>query len=267
MTDSVDRQFGQILRWGAQASVPVFVLTIIFSGVIYNRNLWAVPDQSFLHIFAWQFLAWMPWGALFPVIRKHLRSHKHAIWKWAVGGFLVAFATTSWFILVSQFTSPYLDQPLTMFGLYKWWLVFWFPLNLFLFWGIIGFCLLTDIEGSLQIERSDDHQRLAIWHGGGQIIINKEDIVWIGSQDYYACIVLKEGSKHWIRTRLKQLLGELPGDWFVHVHRSAILNLRHLEKVDRHDDGYWEAVMSNGERIRVSRGGKAKLEQAVRIIK
>lgn len=256
-----------VQRWSLVGGLPVLLLTIVFSGVIYNRNLWAVPDQSYLHVFIWQFLSWLPWIGIFPLIKRQLEIREPVLWHWLVASFLTAFAVTIWFIAVSQVLSPYSDQPLTMFGLYKWWLVFWFALSLFLFWAGIGLFLLLARERPGALSDKDDHRRLAIWQSGSQVIINKDHIVWIGAQDYYAQIVLIEGNRYWIRTRLKQLLKELPDEHFVQVHRSAIANIQQLLKIDRHEDGYWEAVMSNDDRVRVSRTGKAKLEEAISIIK
>lgn len=245
----------------------MLVLTIIFSGVIYNRNLWAVPDQSFLHVFIWQFLVWLPWLGIFPFINRQLKLNSLLLWQWALASFLTTFVTIVWFVVISNFLSPYLDQPMTMFGLYKWWLVFWFTVSLLLFWAGIGFYLLISKEDRIPVTRWDDHRRLAIWQSGNQVIIDKDNIVWIGSRDYYAQIVLFDGERHWIRTRLNQFVKELPDEWFVRVHRSAIVNLKHLKKVNRHEDGFWEAVMSNGEHIRMSRAGKDRLEQAINIVK
>ena len=267
MSATAEKIFGPSKFRSLEAGVPVLLLAIVFSGVIYNRNLWLVPDQSYLQVFFWQLLSWLPWFGLFPIIKRRLESNSDAFWQWTVASFIAAFTTTLWFIGISQFMSPYVDQPLTMFGLYKWWLIFWFALSFFLFWAGVGFMLILMREKQAPVSGSYDHQRLAIWQSGSQIIINKEHIVWVGAEDYYARIVLQEGNRHWIRTRLTQLIRQLSDENFVQVHRSAIANIRHLVAVARHEDGYWEAVMSNDERIRVSRAGKARLEEAISIIK
>jgi hypothetical protein len=250
-----------------ESGVAVLMLTIVFSGVIYNRNLVAVPDQSYLHVFLWLFLAWLPWAGIIPFSRQHLDQGNRDLWHWSVASFLTAFVCTMWLIVVSNFFSPYLGQPLTMFGLYKWWLIFWFALSLLLFWANLGFHLLKSTAGQLPVTSNEDERRLAIWQSGGQAIVNKEDIVCIKSKDYYAQISLQCGQTYWVRTRLNQLQEELSGKLFVRVHRSAIVNLNYLRNVDRNEDNYWEAVMVDDTRIRLSRAGKAKLQEALSPIK
>lgn len=247
--------------------VPVLLLTIIFSGVIYNRNLQAVPDQSYLHVFIWQLLVWLPWIGVIVFSRKRLDQGDKHLWRWSVFSFLTAFISTMWCIIVSNLISPYLGQPLTMFGLYKWWLIFWFGFSLLLFWANLGFHLLKLDSEKLPVTSNEDDRRMAIWQSGSQVIVNKEDIVCIRSKDYYAQVSLQNGEKYWVRTRLNQLMGELSSKNFVRVHRSAIVNLNYLRNVDKNEDNFWEAVLKNDVRIRLSRAGKAKLQDIINTIK
>ncbi len=262
-------EYLKMIDWLRIGLVPTFLATIISSVIIYNRNLVAVTDQSYLHVFLWQFLSWAPWIAIIPITRLNLdRDNKSPI-HWTVNSFLVAFGCTVWFILVSNQISPYLDQPQTMFGLYKWFLIFWFVLSLLLFWAHIGFYFLkVRADYPLSVTTSEaDHRLLAIWQNGTHIIVEKKDIIWIEAKDFYARIYLKNAETYWVKMRLNQFMKVLNGGRFVRGHRSAIINLVHLKKINRNRGQYWEALLTNSHRVRLSRAGKTNLEEALKVIR
>ena len=248
---------------------PTFIAAIISSTVVYSRNIYAVPDQSYLHVFLWQLTALLPWVAIIPLTRSHLDQGARSPLSWIVISFLVAFGCTVWFIVISDQISPYLGQPLTMFGLFKWFLIFWFAASFLLFWAHIGFYLLQEKSAAVPAvtTQAEDQRRVAIWHNGTHIIVQKNEIVWIEAKNYYAQIYLANGQTYWVKMRLNQLMQELASDRFVRVHRSAMINLDHLERIDRNAERYWEAVMKRGYPVRLSRTGKTKLEAALNLIR
>jgi len=257
------------MDWIRTGLVPVLLATIISSVILYNRNLVAVPDQSYLHVFLWQFLAWLPWAAIFPLTGSALEKSNKTPVQWAVISFLAAFGCTIWFILVSDLASPYLGQPQTMFGLYKWFLIFWFVLSLLLFWANIGFSFLkARAIYPLSVTSSEDNdQLLAIWQSGGHIVVEKKDIICIEAKDFYARIHLENGKSYWVKMRLNDFMKELKSDRFVRGHRSAIVNLGHLKEIKRVRDQNWEAILTNNHRVRLSRSGKTSLEEAMKVIR
>ena len=98
-------------------------------------------------------------------------------------------------------------------------------------------------------------------------MVPKSEIVWIEAKDYYAQIHLEKGRAYWVKMRLNQLMFELASDRFVRTHRAAMINIDHLEKIDRGDDQNWKAVMKGGPQVRLSRAGKARLEEALSLIR
>ena len=245
------------------------VAAIIASGVLYNRNIFAVPDQSYLQVFLWQFLAWLPWAIIIPFTRKYLDQEARPPISWIIVSFLVAFGCTIWFIIISDLISPYLDEPQTMFGLYKWFLIFWFTVSFLFFWAHIGFYLLQTrpIQSADVMTQAEDQSRIAIWHNGTHIVVAKTEVIWIEAKDYYAQIHLENGQAYWVKMRLNQLMNELASDRFVRTHRAAMINIYHLEKIDRNEDQSWKAVMRGGHHVRLSRAGKTRLEEALSLIR
>lgn len=183
--------------------------------------------------------------------------------------FLVAFGCTLWFMFVSSLVSPYLGRSDTMFGLFKWFLIFWFVISLLLFWAHLGYFLLSVGQAhppDLQV-KADGDRRIAIWNNGTHIVVKSDQIIWIEAQNYYARIHLMGGKTYWVKMRLNQLMKELSSGNFLRVHRGAIVNVEHLERIDRNPEGYWEAVMQNGRMVRVSRAGKQVLDEALNLIR
>jgi two-component system LytT family response regulator len=82
-----------------------------------------------------------------------------------------------------------------------------------------------------------------------------------GAQDY-AEVSTFEG-RHLVRMSLADFEARLDPDQFVRVHRSAIVHLRHLERLEPAGSGRMLAHMDNGERVAVSRSGAQALRQFV----
>lgn len=248
---------------------PIFIAAIISSTVFYSRNIYAVPDQSYLQVFIWQLTSLLPWLAIMPLTRIHLNHGTKTPLSWIVISFLVTFGCTVWFIVISDQISPYLGQPETMFGLFKWFLIFWFAASFLLFWAHLGFYLLQEKSAAVPAVTTpvEDQRRVAIWHNGTHIVVPKSEIVWIEAKDYYAQIYLLSGQNYWVKMRLNQLMKELASDSFVRAHRSAMINVDHLERIDRSSEGYWEATMKGDYQVRVSRAGKTRLDEALNLIR
>jgi len=94
-------------------------------------------------------------------------------------------------------------------------------------------------------------------------IVWVKDIVWIEGADYYVHIHARTKS-YLYRERLKNLERRLPAGMFFRVHKSAIINLRFLDKLEKEGRSQVAAVLVSGARIKVSRSRKEKLFAACR---
>lgn len=78
---------------------------------------------------------------------------------------------------------------------------------------------------------------------------------YIKSENVYLQLVTV-GEEFWIRKKKKELLTELSQDMFMEVHRSYIVNMRHVTGFDGK-----EIIMTDGKRIPVSRANRELFKQ------
>ncbi|MBL8554943.1 MAG: response regulator transcription factor [Phenylobacterium sp.] len=103
--------------------------------------------------------------------------------------------------------------------------------------------------------------RLTVATARGVELTPLGDIVAILGADDYAELRLAGGRSLLHDARLEQLSAELPSG-FVRVHRSAIANLAHAERLER-DGARWRLHMSEGAALPVSRSRLAALRDAL----
>ena len=101
----------------------------------------------------------------------------------------------------------------------------------------------------------DKHpRRILVPNGSKDIFVNVEDIEWIEADSYYAC--LHVGPKRYmLRETIKQLAATLDPDTFVRVHRSVIVNINYVREILREGQNEGWVILSNGERLKMSKPG------------
>lgn len=88
-------------------------------------------------------------------------------------------------------------------------------------------------------------------------LLNVDDIVHCCSDGSYTVFETVSNQKIIISKVLKEYDTLLSGSGFFRIHRSHLVNLKHITRFDRHDGGY--VVMSNGDKLPVSTGGRERL--------
>jgi two-component system LytT family response regulator len=95
-------------------------------------------------------------------------------------------------------------------------------------------------------------ERLAIKSAGQIAFLKISEIDWIEAADYYVC--LHAGAKtHLLRRSMAELEQELDPRRFCRIHRSTIVNLDRVRRMELHAEGEYEVVLENGIRLRLSR--------------
>ena len=61
------------------------------------------------------------------------------------------------------------------------------------------------------------------------------------------------GNTHVLRRSLLDLERDLDGDQFMRIHRSIIVNLERVHKLELQDGGDHEVILRSGDRLRLSR--------------
>ena len=106
--------------------------------------------------------------------------------------------------------------------------------------------------------------RLLVPNGSKDSFIPISDIEWIEAADYYAR--LHAGNKtYMLRETIKQLSASLDPKRFVRVHRSAIVNVEHVREVLREGRTEGWVVLTNGQRLKMSKAGWQSLLASTRI--
>jgi len=105
-------------------------------------------------------------------------------------------------------------------------------------------------------------ERYLVREGDGFRPVEVGDIVTIaGAQDYSE--VSTPAGRHLVRMSLGEFESRLDPARFIRVHRSAIIQLAHLERAEPAGGGRMLAHMADGQRIPVSRAGVKALRPLI----
>jgi two-component system LytT family response regulator len=112
-------------------------------------------------------------------------------------------------------------------------------------------------------QRNGPIQRVLIRNGARVHVIAAADIDYIEAQDDY--VQLSAGGKAWLKNqRLAELESQLDPAAFLRVHRSYIVNLGAIQRIEPAGKDSHCAVLKDDVRIPVSRSGYQKLRELMR---
>jgi hypothetical protein len=93
-------------------------------------------------------------------------------------------------------------------------------------------------------------ERISVRHGQKIKIIPIEDILYLQADGDYVSIRTAEG--RWLKEQTMKYSEEiLPAGRFVRIHRSYIVNITHISRIERYGEQQ-SIILHNGERIRIS---------------
>jgi two-component system, LytTR family, response regulator len=102
-------------------------------------------------------------------------------------------------------------------------------------------------------------ERLVVKHGGATRLLCCADIDWIEAAGVYVNLHTRE--REWLhRAPLSQLEAQLDPARFVRIHRSTIVNLERIERLEALTHGEFEVALKTGARLKLSRGYRPLLE-------
>jgi two-component system LytT family response regulator len=100
--------------------------------------------------------------------------------------------------------------------------------------------------------------RIAVKAGRQVLFLDPADIDWVESADY--CVALHVGPRtHVLRRSMAAIEAEFEAAGFCRVHRTAIVNLARIARLDSGPDGEAEVVLRDGLRLPLSRRCRAPL--------
>ena len=103
-------------------------------------------------------------------------------------------------------------------------------------------------------------ERVLVRDGARVHVIPSTSIDWIEAQDDYVAISAT-GKTHLKNGRMAELEEGLDPALFLRVHRSYIVNVGAIARIEAPTRDSWCAVLKDGKRIPVSRSGYAKLRE------
>jgi two-component system LytT family response regulator len=102
-------------------------------------------------------------------------------------------------------------------------------------------------------------ERIVVKQGDASRLLPCADIDWIEAAGVYVNLHTRE--REWLhRAPLSQLEARLDPERFVRIHRSTIVNLERIERLEGLSHGEFEVVLRNGVRLKLSRSFRPLLE-------
>lgn len=106
------------------------------------------------------------------------------------------------------------------------------------------------------------HQRVVVKTAGKIKIIPADDVHYLEAADDYVRIHTKDGAFLKNRT-MAHFEKSLDPDVFVRTHRSFIVNVQQITRIDPYEKESYLAVLKNGTKVAVSKSGFARLKQVL----
>jgi two-component system LytT family response regulator len=108
--------------------------------------------------------------------------------------------------------------------------------------------------------RAQAPDRLIVKSAGQVVVINVAEIDWIEAASYYACLHVGSDT-HVLRRSLAVLEEELEPAAFCRVHRSTIVNVRRVSRLEVTENGEYAVVLKSGTRLRLSRRFRRSVQE------
>ncbi|MBV9879258.1 MAG: response regulator transcription factor [Gemmatirosa sp.] len=106
--------------------------------------------------------------------------------------------------------------------------------------------------GDVAAPRREPVRRFAVRHDGRIRFVAVDEVDWVEADGNYA--VLHAGAqRHRVRFTIQALARELDPTRFFQIHRSTIVNLDRVKEVQPWFGGDYVAILTTGEKLRVSR--------------
>lgn len=102
--------------------------------------------------------------------------------------------------------------------------------------------------------------RLAIRDGGNTTWVVQSQIDWIDAAGDYMC-VHANGKTHIMRSTMKSLETQLDVNTLQRIHRSTIVNINKIQRMQSHINGEYFLTLDCGRVAKLSRSYKHKLAQ------
>ncbi len=112
--------------------------------------------------------------------------------------------------------------------------------------------------------RPEYEERIVLKADGALHFIKTQDVIWIEAQGDFVKVQTATGKTQLVRETLQSMERKLDAARFLRIHRSYLVNLEHVRRVETALYGDYSVYMSDGTKLRLSRNYRAKLKALVR---
>jgi two-component system LytT family response regulator len=105
---------------------------------------------------------------------------------------------------------------------------------------------------------------LAIKDGSEVTRVAVNDIQWIDAAGDYMCVHATDQT-HIMRRTMKELEKDLDPKKFVRAHRSAMVNIKFVQKMVSHISGEYHLILNNGTELKVSRSHRDRVKEMIKL--
>lgn len=105
---------------------------------------------------------------------------------------------------------------------------------------------------------------LAIKDGSEVTRVAVNDIQWIDAAGDYMCVHATDQT-HIMRRTMKELEQDLDPRKFVRAHRSAMVNIKFVQKMVSHISGEYHLILNNGTELKVSRSHRDRVKEMIKL--
>lgn len=122
----------------------------------------------------------------------------------------------------------------------------------------------TDLDNKTEESIAVDViERITVKVGTKIKVIPVDEVIYFKAEDDYVSVVTDQG--HWLKSeRLKDYEESLPSNEFARVHRSYIVNISKISKIERYGQKQMLSL-NNGEQIRISLTGYKILKEKLKL--
>lgn len=119
----------------------------------------------------------------------------------------------------------------------------------------------ADVEKIVR-KQPEEGQRIVIKDGSNIRIIPVRDVLYLEAYDDY--VKVHTASKYYLKKKTMNYYEEvLDSSDFLRIHRSFILNIHHLTRIESFEKNSYQATLTNGSTIPVSRNAYSALKEAL----
>ena len=112
------------------------------------------------------------------------------------------------------------------------------------------------------VEQESNEKKISIKDGSNVMIVNQSDIDWIDAAGDYMCIHIA-GDIHVMRSTMHDLLSKLDGIMFKRIHRSTVVNLNKISKIQKYKKGEFLLHLKCDKTLKVSRHYKQEIKSFI----